>query len=213
MTNRNQRGFTFVEIAIAVTILALMVYSIGLVATRGEGAYRSARRVADLEARMGRTMTRIVDELAGVGTSVPFPDPTGDFGTETLTFRIAAGVTDGDIDWGPLTRLDFAYVDDELDDGIDNNDNGLIDEGVLRLTRNVGLGNEQIVILCKDVSEFMPGEILNGDDDNGNEVTEERGFNVHQVGNILEIRLALSNLDTAGRLLERTISTSVRLRN
>ena len=111
MTNRNRRGFTFVELAIAVTILGLIVYSIGLVATRGEGAYRSARRVANLEAQMGRTLTRVVDELAGVGASVLFPDPSDEFGTETLTFRIAEGVTDGDIDWGPLTRIEFAYAD------------------------------------------------------------------------------------------------------
>jgi len=206
-------GFTLVEMAIAVTVTVLLVYSIGVVVVQGEGAYQSAKNVVDLESRMGRTMARIVEELNGVGEIVLFPDPDNDFGTDVLNFQKADGVANGDIDWGPLSRLDFAYADGELDDGVDNNGDGLADEGVLRLTRNVGGANEQAVILCKDVSELMMGEILNGEDDNGNGIIDESGFNVHQSGSILEVNLTVDGTDGAGRPIERMLTTSVRLRN
>ncbi|MEW6071025.1 MAG: hypothetical protein AB1726_00330 [Planctomycetota bacterium] len=122
-------------------------------------------------------------------------------------------MTDGAIDWGSISRLAFAYADGELDDGVDNNGNGLADEGVITLTRRVGEAEEATVTLCRHVGELFPGETLNGADDNGNGVTDEPGFNAHLVGNVLELRIALVDVDPDGRPLGRTVNTSVRLRN
>jgi prepilin-type N-terminal cleavage/methylation domain-containing protein len=210
---RSRGGFTMVELAVAVTVLAVLLYSLGVVVIQGEGAYQSAKNVVDLESKMGRTMARIVEELNGVGEVVLFPDPDNQFGTDELNFQKAEGVAAGDIVWGPLTRLEFVYADGEVDDGIDNNDDGLIDEGVLQLTRDVGGADEQTIILCKDVAEFTMGETLNGVDDNGNNIVDECGFNVHQAGSTLEVNLTVVGLDGAGRPIERMLTTSVRLRN
>jgi len=202
-----------IEILISISILSLILFSFGLVLSQREGAFRSAHSLGSLETRSRQSISRVVSELNGTGADMIWPDPSTDFGTASLNFRKAVGVTDGAIDWGPVTTIAFAYSDGELDDGIDNNGNGLIDEGMITMSRNVGEANETQTVICRDVAEFFPGETDNGADDNGNGVWDERGFNAHQDGDMLTIRMALVDLDAAGRIMNRTSTTSVRLRN
>ena len=67
--------------------------------------------------------------------------------------------------------------------------------------------------ICRNVAEWFPGELDNGADDNGNDVRDERGFNAQQVGEMLTIRIALVDAQPGGGTLDRTITTSVRLKN
>jgi hypothetical protein len=202
-----------IELMVSVTILGVMMYSLALVVSRGRAAYRSAEANANIESQLRRTIDRIAHELTGIGEDVIFPDPIGDYGTDTLSFQKAEGVTDGDVDWGPVSQLAFVYEKGEVDDGIDNNGNGLIDEGILQLTRDLGGADEVTTALCRNVSELMEGEVLNGADDNGNGTFDERGFSIQRVGDSLEIRLMLLAVDGDGRLISRVVSTTVGLRN
>jgi len=202
-----------VELLISISVLSLILYSFGLVLSQGEGAYRSAQSMSSLETRSRRAIRRVVTELNGAGQSILWPDPANEFGTATLFFRTPVGVTDGAIDWGPLTSLGFDYAEGELDDGIDNNGNGLVDEGAIVLIRNVGQADQIRTTICRDVAEFFPGETDNGADDNGNGVRDEAGFNAHQVGDMLTVRMAFLDLDAGGRAMTRTSTTSIRLRN
>ena len=208
-----RQGFTLIELLVSVTILGVMLYSLSLVVTQGRGAYRTADARANLESELRRAIDRVTSEMVGIGAGSFFPDPSGDYGTDTLSFRKATGVTGDVIDWGPLSQLSFEYAEAEVDDGVDNNGNGLVDEGVVVLTVNVGDAEEASAVLCRNVSELLEGEVLNLADDNGNGTFDERGFSIQQTGQLLEIRLTLLALDGDGRPLSRTISTSMRLRN
>jgi len=55
------------------------------------------------------------------------------------------------------------------------------------LTRNVGAANEQRVIVCENVREYLQGESSNNVDDNGNAVIDEHGFSIQRVGNVMNI--------------------------
>ena len=108
--------------------------------------------------------------------------------------------------------LSFEYEIGELDDGLDNNGNGLIDEGRLVLTENAGLTNDRRVI-TRWVAELLEGELDDGLDNNGNGLVDEPGFLVERIGESLIVRVTLQKRDAEGRLMTRTARTSVRLRN
>lgn len=209
----SRAGFTLLETLIAVSLASLVVVAATYPLKASHEAYRNSQRSSDLESHLRRGMDRIVAELAGAGASVLVPDPSDEFGTESLSFRRATGLAGGAIVWGPLLRIGLEYAEGEIDDGVDNNGDGLVDEGNVVLEYNVGAANETSVVICRGVSELGEGELSNLADDNGNGVEDERGFNIHRNGNMLEIRLTMEDVDTVGTRVVRTVQTAVVLRN
>ena len=101
----------------------------------------------------------------------------------------------------------------EIDDGLDNNGNGLVDEGRVVLTENLGGADERDRILARRVRELLEGELDNGVDDNGNGLVDEKGFSFERMGESLVIRMTMERIDVGQRTIERSAQTSVRLRN
>jgi hypothetical protein len=209
---RNRRaGFTAIEAIIAASLFVILFSSAILAARGGLGAFRTTQGTGDAETRARRALDRAVFELMSTGGSTLIPDPTTDFGTSALQFRQAIGVNGTAPLWSTDRSLVFEYAEGEADDGVDNDGNGLVDDGVLVFTRDVG-GTNTRVILCRGVRELLEGEDANGDDDNGNGVTDEAGFNVHREGDVLYVRLSLEEPVETGTVI-RTLETGVRLRN
>jgi len=204
-------GFTLIEAAVAAALFVLLMSSAVLAARGGMGAFRATQETSDAEARVRRALDRTVFELLSAGASELLPDPSGDFGASDLQFRKAVGLNGTVPQWGPIQSLAFEYAPGELDDDLDNDGNGLVDDGLLVLTRDVG-GDVHRVVLCSGVRELLEGEVADGDDDNGNVVRDEAGFNVHRVGDVLFVRLSVEESLENGTIV-RTLETSVRLRN
>ena len=99
----------------------------------------------------------------------------GQFESTGLASRLGPWLTQGQ-------RFEFVYDPDEVDDGQDNNGNGLIDEGRIVWTRNVGAPDERSVVLCHQVREYLEGEVPNGLDDNGNGLVDEKGLSFERNG-------------------------------
>jgi hypothetical protein len=207
----SRAGFTFVELAVASALLVLLLSSALLAARGGMGAFRATQDTSDAETRVRRALDRVVFELLSAGSSELVPNPTGDFGTADLQYRKPVGIIGTEPDWGPTHALTFVFAPGEGNDDVDNDGNGLVDDGLLVLTRDVG-GNEHRVVLCRGVRELLAGEVADGDDDNGNGVRDEAGFNVHRVGDVLFVRLSVEEPVETGTIV-RTLETSVRLRN
>ena len=210
LTHR-RAGFTLVEMAVAVAFFLLLMSSAIVAARGGMDAFKSSQDLSDLETRARRALDRAVFELLAVGASELDPNPAGDFGTDELEFRSAVGLAGTAPVWGELCSLALVLAPGESDDGVDNDGNGLIDDGQLVLTRDVG-GNEQRIVLCSGVRELAEGEVPNGADDNGNGVIDEAGFNVHRSGDVLFVRLTLEEAVPTGTIV-RMLETSVRIRN
>lgn len=211
VARRTRAGFTLTEALIATALAILLMSSAVLAARGGMGAFRATQGATDAETRVRRALDRAVFELLSAGATELQPDPTGDFGTSELTFRKAVGLAGTVPLWGDPLALEFEYAPGEVDDGDDDDGNGLVDDGVLVLTRDPG-GDERRIVLCSGVAELLEGEIANGADDNGNGVSDEAGFNVHRVGDVLWVRLSVEESAESGTLV-RTLETSVRLRN
>ena len=122
---------------------------------------------------------------------------------------IAGGV----LTFSSFGRLGFQYDAGEVDDGIDNDGDGLIDEGVFFLERDSGGANQRRIVLAKNVRELLQGEAPNAVDDNGNGLVDEPGFVASIVGDVVTLRLTIEETTPEGGLVTRTADSSVRLRN
>jgi type II secretory pathway pseudopilin PulG len=206
-------GFTIVEVAFAATLLGLLMLAATSIASTSSDALGTSQVSARVETRLQRAMLRVARELTSTGADVLTPDGSGQFGTHDFTFCQAVGSTGDAIDWSAPRRLAWEAEPGEADNGLDDDGDGLVDEGVLVLVRDPGGPAERRTVLCRGVTEWMPGEVPDGDDDNGNGVVDERGFNVQRVGAVLTIRLAVAAADSEGRTAVSTTETAVRLRN
>jgi len=210
----SRAGFSIIEMLISVSIAAILATSATMAAAESYVAYRTTNINSTLEANIRRSLDRVVRELMSTSFDVITPaNLDDDFGSDEVVFQDAVDVVDGAIVWGNARRLAFEYEQGEFDDGVDNNGNGLVDEGMLVLTRNDGLATEHRIVICHNVSEFLEGEEDDGDDDNGNGVIDEAGFNLHQDDDVLTIRLTLEQPSEQVGVVQRTLTTSIRLRN
>ena len=206
-------GFTLIELAICSVILVTLLGSLALFSGRSTDTLGTGTAQAELDARLRQTLARITDELLSSGFAVITPAATPPKGAEALTYRKSAGAVNGAIKWGSTQRLAFVYETGEVNDGTDNNGNGLVDEGTLEWTLDVGTPEERTVVLCHGVSEHPPGELENGGDDNGDGLVDEHGLSFERVGDALRVSLTLERLDPQKRLLTRTLATTVQPRN
>lgn len=217
LTNRTRRslhaGFSLVELAIVVVLLAIVLGSVAMIGNASDRAYRTGSVSSHLESQVASTIEKVVDELQIAGVDTITPDPIQGVGASSIRYVQATGIVGNDVVWTPLRRLAFEYEVGEIDDGIDNNHNGLVDEGRIVLTEDVGGPNERRRVLTHWVGELLEGEQENGLDDNGNGLVDERGFFVERVGEAIVIRLTLQRRTADGFLLSRTAQTSTTPRN
>lgn len=208
---RNRAGFTLVEMLVSMTVLAVVVGSVLFSLNRASGVYGEAQSRDLLNAKAHRALEFVARQFmdAGRGELVPL-DPDCD---SNLTYRRADGYDGAATTFGPVNRFAFQLDDQELDDGIDNNGNGLVDEGVILWVEDDGGADERSVVRVRGVSRLTEGELPNGLDDNGNGVADEAGFHFEIEGDVLTIRLTMERLDSTGRLLTKTVETSVNVRN
>lgn len=206
---KRQAGLTIVEIVIVAIVLSTMLAStVSVMMTTGD-TLASGTSVAALEARANRALDRLQRELlqAGVttiGVAAPGENPA-------LDYRRGIGYASQEIVWGPPRRIEFRPA--EAVDGIDNDDDGLVDEGDIVWIADPGEPTERVVTLATGVRAYLEGEFPNGADDNGNGLVDERGLSFQLQGNTLNVRLSLEGRDAKGRPLVRTAMTAIRLRN
>jgi len=217
-TNRSRRvrraGFMQIDLMIGLTLMAMILGAIATAGRSGTNLFQSGVVRSQLEVQTTRTVGKIrqqlfVSELASIAGV-----PQAPFWDDELAFDQPDDFS-GDV--GMLstksTRIEFRYEDGELDDGIDNDSDGLIDEGVVVLIRDAGGPEEQAVVLCRDVREYLEGEIQNGLDDNGNGLIDEKGLSFDITGENLVVRLTLEKRDRLGNVITRTLVSSIWLRN
>jgi Tfp pilus assembly protein PilW len=212
--NTTRKGFALLDVAISLAIAGVLFGAIVQVnrSTLNTYTVTSARTLLQTQAR--RAIDRVSAELENAGLSTLQPDPVVTW-TDNLVFQAATGVdaATGAITYGPPQRLSWNLESGENANGVDDNKNGLVDEGQLLLTRNYLQANQQSVVLAHRVAKLLEGEIANGADDNGNGLVDEHGFCAFREGNLLRIRLTLQRSLRPGQIIQATVETGVRLRN
>jgi prepilin-type N-terminal cleavage/methylation domain-containing protein len=209
---RDRSGFSLIEVLITVSLVGTFLGSLLLVINAGSKAARTGMARQSTEGLARRCVDRMASELVSSASGTLSPDPVAPWGTSALTFQRIEGYTAGAIDWGTPVRLSLELDVGELDDGVDNNGNGLVDERRLVYTIDPG-GAEESTTWAHGVRELLEGESPNALDDNGNGLKDEAGLSFQRVGGRLLIRLSLQENDGQGNVLVHTVTTTVRLRN
>ena len=210
---RRASGFTILELVLTLALLGSVAGGVAMLGVSSQGLYEQSSLTERLEMKAVRALDRVLREISMLQATGMLPNPATPFGTEDLTCQVAIGVTAGSVDWSPPLQVVLEYDPGEVNDGVDNDGDGLADEGRVLLVRNAGLAGETRTVLCTGVREYLEGETFNGADDNGNGVRDERGFNLHRAGDLMTVRLSLVAASRGGRQVVRTVETSFRLRN
>ncbi len=210
---RARSGLTLVELSIGLFLFASIVLVVGFATDRSLAMLRQRRVEEEVSLGANRLVQRLAGELVFAQRAAFVPDPIAPFGSDTLTYRRPAGVVDEAVTWGPPMTLRFEYETGELDDGLDNNGNELVDEGVVVWVENEGQPGERRVVFARDVREFLAGETFNGADDNGNGIADERGLSLVADDGLLTIRVTTEGRAPSGTLITKSAETTVLVRN
>ena len=201
---------TLLEVAMALTLFAAFASSVFLAIDLSSASYRTEAVTARLDSLAREALDQICERLRGTDFENITPRVAA---VDSIDFQRVRGFAGG-VQWGPTERLAFEYEPAEPNDGLDNDVDGLIDEGRLVWIENPGLATERRTILCSHVSESLEGELPgNGLDDNGNGLVDERGFCFEFIGSRAVARLTLEEPDRAGRVIRHSSQRTVTPRN
>lgn len=207
------RGHTLLEVAIGLGAFSALLLGTMSVTLSTKDALEATTRASEVSSRAQRVIDRVADELSLAGTSTLVPAPSAPFGTSTFLFREPAGLAADVVQWSDASRLDLRADPRDADNGLDDDDDGFVDERSLVLVVHAGMGSEAETVLAGDVRELFEGETANGKDDNGNGLIDEAGFNAVLVDGRLVLRLTLLGRDAHGGTFAASAQTCVRLRN
>lgn len=212
-----RQGSTIVELLMALLILIGLFGAIGLAVNTGTNAYEQGVADASVENQARRMVERIAAEFmdADAAPGMIILAPGLPFGASSINYRRPTGWAAGALTWGPERQIRTVLAAGEVDDGVDNNRNGLVDELQLQLRPDVVGAPGQTVGWGSYVREYLEGEVPNVADDNGNGIDDEGGLcmTFDATTNILTIRLTLERFSPNGGLTTRTVQTSVQVRN
>lgn len=210
---RSRCGATLLEIVISALVMAVLIGAIGQAVMTGSSAYEQGMSSAQIEGQAQRLLERIASEFADVDRSTLTPSFTQPLSASTESFARCTGWNGAGMVVGPTRQIQLAMETGELDNGLDDNGNGLIDECCVILVPDTA--NPAVdVRLGGYVREFAEGEVPNLADDNGNGLRDERGLSFeHDGSGTLTIRLTLERRASGGRLVDFTVQTAVRMRN
>ena len=210
----SRSGFTMVELMVSALILSVMMGFVLLVQSTGQAAADQTGLEDEADSRLTRALERAANELRSVVDTTIWEDIAGfEGGASQVTFQALESLEAGVATSGPVKRLEVELETSELLDNLDNDGDGLVDEGALYLTQALGEDEEMRVLLCRGVRLMYTGETLDLADENGNGLVDEGGFHVERDGDRLIIRLALEVARSDGSRVERTGEASIRIRN
>jgi hypothetical protein len=205
---RAAAGFTLVEALMAATFLAVLFLAVVQTSSRASEAFDEGSTEHTLSTTTHRCLERMARAIELDDGSILAGGVTTAFGDDQVVFRNPLDFVGGNVVWGEF-QIFAEREPGELDDGIDNDGDGLVDEFRVVLLEPSGVR----LVLASGVTELLEGELPNGEDDNGNGLTDEAGLSFSAQGSVITLRLTCQRQDDGGRLLVKTAETAVRLRN
>jgi prepilin-type N-terminal cleavage/methylation domain-containing protein len=191
-----RRGFTLVEVAIAAAILALLVGNVIMVLRTSSAAYGAETLRHVVDERVDLTMDRISLAVMSSSADTVMPALTAPLSAPSIEYTTGLGTEDGKPVYGDPERI-------ELVPG----------EGQIVWSQMPISGDPRSVVWTKWVSPYLEGETLNGEDDNGNDLRDERGLAFVKSGSKVNVFLTVERKDASGATFTRTKKTTVACRN
>lgn len=194
--SRSRSGFTVIEAVIAMTLVGLVLTKLTLVMDEARRAHQDESMAMALEDQAMELMDKIAYALVGSSADNLDPLPIAPFPTATIHFQVSLGVEDGAPVWSDPEVIGLSE-----------------DTGQVFWGQNVGEVNERVVVWANTVSEMLEDELLNGLDDNQNDLADELGLAFVLEERAVTIRLSLERLRDDGKKIQVTRETTVTCRN
>jgi hypothetical protein len=216
-TRRHPRGTSrrsgvgLIEVLVALVLFTAIGGVLFLTTQSISSAFRTGMVVEEAETLATRTLDRVCETLQSSSMDMSSPQAVAPFSGDLLDFQQGLGQQNGAMVWGPEERFELQY--DELDDGTDNDGDGLVDECRLVWVQNSGQPGETTVVLCREIREYLEGESADGTDENGNGLIDEPGFALDFSGGCVNVRLTVEMRDKKGFPIASTAQRSVAFRN
>jgi type II secretory pathway pseudopilin PulG len=193
MSPLSRRGWTLIELAIATTLLSVVLAKAVNVLRSAYGviAVQTTSMAADDQAR--QSVDRIAKALMGAQRVTLWPSLEG-IHTTRVRYRTNAGSVGGEIDWA-LEEI------------------ALAEGGVIRWRTAPDRPEERGAVWAHGVRPLLEGEVSNGIDDNGNGLIDEEGLSFVVDGDGVIIRLSTERAELAGHPIVQTFERRVRCRN
>jgi hypothetical protein len=222
---RSRCGASLVEILISFTVVLLLVGLVAEAVTTSRGAYGEGMSAAAVESIARRTVDSLAQRLTSASAgSVSVDDPTPPPAANVVTwvdFQTVQGYAGAPL-LAAQDRIQLELMAGEIDDGLDNNGNGMIDECRLVFVQDVFGGGAEIG-LAGFVTRLAEGELRNGADDNGDGQSDEAGFTAvwepvtagatGSRGGRLVLQLTLERDSGPQATVQRTVRTTVHVRS
>ena len=208
MRSRSSRsGFSLLEMAIAASGTVVLFGLVAVGTQRAFGTWQGTVSGTEVARNANSAMDRMVSVLADAGLTTIADDLAAPTGGSGLSFQVRKGFASNNVVWGPVTSITWASDDGDPRDNVDNDGDGLVDEGQVLMTDENGM----TAVLVRNVTEYLDGETANNTDDNGNGLEDEQGLSFELDGNRLRIRLTLSKVGADGQTVTRSAESVVRL--
>ncbi len=196
MSNRRS-GFTLLEMAITLVITALIGCNISMVMKTSSSAYETGLMESELNGQTSMTLDRI--QLALMSSSLADLNPvlTSGLHSAYIDYKESLGLDE----LGKLVFSDTERIALELR------------QGEVVWLEHPGGRKERSVVWTKNVPSLYRGEILNGIDDNGNGLLDEKGLYFEQSGKSIQVQLTVQRTDSSGRQIVKDSGRTVTCRN
>jgi hypothetical protein len=189
-------GFTVIETVIALTLIGLVLTKLTLVMDEARRAHEDESLSMALEDQAMELIDRISYALVGAAHDKLTPALESPFYAAEIRYQISLGVEDGEVVWGDPELIGLKE-----------------DTGQVYWGQNVGEANERIAVWANTVSDMLEDELLNGVDDNKNDLADELGLSFVLDAKSVTIRLTLERERTGGKKIQVTRETTVTCRN
>jgi prepilin-type N-terminal cleavage/methylation domain-containing protein len=193
---RRSAGFTLIETVIAMALIGLVLTKLTMVMEQARRAHQEETVSMALEDQAILLIDRISYAVIGASRQKVTPALSSPFNASVIRFQLSLGVEDGQVVWSDPEEIGL------------NEESGQVYWG-----QNIGQFNERSVVWANTVSEMLEDELMNGLDDNDNELADELGLAFVIDGNSVTIRLSLERTSSAGKRIQVTRETTVTCRN
>ena len=130
---RRGTGHTLLELAVAVGLLSTAFVVVGATFARLSEAFSQVAKLSFVVSRAPATMDRLVDELRN-GRIL---DPAVPAASDYIRFDRITGVVAGAPVYGDPIQIDVVGMEASITDSKDNDGDGIIDEGAIRIWTDV----------------------------------------------------------------------------
>lgn len=195
--NRARRAFTAVEMVIALALAGIVVGNLLLVLSDTRERFASQSLSKDVDAAARRALDRIALQIQGAVRSQLYSPVGAPLSSDSINYTSVVGTQNGEPIVSPPQRI--ALSQDP--------------KSSVTWYQNPGQSSEMRVVWARDLRDFCAGEVLNGVDDNGNGLVDEKGLAFEVEGAMVRITLTLERIGPDGQVVTKTLETRVTCRN